>query len=129
MKEWLSGIIWGRPGISGKSFRIWAERPKCQPDAFWAAFRERADKLPRAEPVKGHAPLFGAPLWAAASALLIAAAVFWRFGLAPGGVMGANIEIVEVSSEMDSLMIWEDAEGKGTIVWFVRHDQAKMEGI
>lgn len=101
--------------------------PAAEP--FWATFRARARTLPRAEPILKPKSILRPFSWAMAAAAVLLLSLSARHALLfPGKGGGASIEIVEVSEKTDSFMIWEDAQGKGTVVWLIAQTPGPING-
>ncbi len=102
--------------------------PPDPPEAFWSAFRARAESLPQREAARAWV---GAArrrtAWAAATAvLLLAAAGLWRGW--PARPDGPRIEVVAFADRATSCMVWQDPDGQGIIVWLVEPEPPEAAG-
>lgn len=86
-------------------------------DAFWPAFRGRA--RPRAEPFGAVPPAPYLLRWAAAAAVLLAAVGIGFYVLAPPSAAAGTgvVRSLSVTGPYDSVLVVEDADQRGTIVW------------
>lgn len=99
-------------------------------DIFWTEFRKRAGDLPRSRRASKPALLFRRPAgWAFAAAAILVLSLTLRYAIIsdsePAGMM---VEVIDVSEETDSYMIWEDAAGSGTIVWLMSPRSKSING-
>ena len=94
-------------------------------EEFWQEFRSRASLVPQAEPAP-RASGWGAAWWrwaatgglAAAAVVLILVASLHPPASTPGAdVVLSKVEQVDVHVEYDSMMIVEDSQHGGTVVW------------
>ena len=116
--------------VSGKLALLRETRTLPPAEPFWAAFRERARDLPQQAAPTLKTKRIQRPFhWAmAAAAVLLLSLTLRHAMLSSGKIVGSSIEIVEVSAETDSFMIWEDAQGKGTVVWLIAQTPAQING-
>ena len=85
-------------------------------EEFWFAFRERAARIPQ----EASQPYASRPWFAPAlsmAAVLVAAFGFFWLGPTPSVVNGLQVEVLEASAS--SYMIWDDAAGRGTLLWLM----------
>ena len=101
----------------------YAAPPMPESDAFWEEFRKRAGTRTREAPVRALPrlrPAAWAPLAAAAALVLLATLLFFRPAPQRKTVAAADlsqVEAVDVYAEYSSLMIMQDRENGGTLIW------------
>lgn len=126
MRDWIARIF---PGNRVERLdELASQRKMRSEDAFWSEFQSRASKVRQETPVPRGAPIWLGPALACALLVIVGVGVFWQNREPEMDGMSAQIEVVALGDAVTSYMIWDDQEGRGTMVWLVQDDFSEEGG-
>lgn len=97
-------------------------------DAFWSAFQKRAVGLRQDVPETRVAAPWMAPAFATALVLLLAGGIlFWQASDLQTQ-QTTQVEVLDTGDDVYSYMIWDDAAGRGTLLWLIQDESAGKGG-